>query len=1630
MSLIVRTNMALMNAQNQFKINTKTKASSAEKLSSGYRINRAADDAAGLTISEKMRQMIRGLKMGTNNTEDGISWVQTGDGALEEVHTMMHRMKELTVQALNDTNTPADRAALQAEFNELQSEIDRITGTTLFNTQHIFEEHQPTFHEYEGNVIWGQGQPHMIANGANDLNITYQKDAASPVETLTLTVKPGLYTTQELTDEIDSFLTEHNISDIVLEYTDKGSFNLALEGGEQIDSVTGGLSYLLYDVFTGGSVGSLVGTTIFPDEFSELLISNENNNMTFSIEDFDGNITHKSITIPNGSYNKQQIMDILNDKLRDTDVQAVEYGTGIKLSSNSSIITGFKGNMFKIDDGQTDNIYTSVFYDNVKYGSVSMTSGYFQGADVLTTNAKDVEHQKFNITASNNELILTANGNTTPVTLTIPEGEYTASEMADKLNDLFIANNLDLNATVHNGSSFDGLKISSTIKGATSYVSMSPAGSAYETLFVKRSYNNYTTSASYYRETKNDILASFTGSKVLLGANVPLTITTGSNDSFLLDIGDTNPYTITLNAGTYNDAEAIRAAIDDKLNGSSALSGYKGKINVTLNSGKICLTANNVNDFNKITVKANGANQGYDNIFLGKNVTYTTATESATGTQTTKPTITLNTPISNPASIPAGNNSLTITSNGTSQKVTLPTGDNVTHNDIITAINQQYKEVTTITPNTFTTIHAVGLTNNNNVNSYGKGNTKTTATNYTATGNSKPLQGQAGSYEYNTPAKVTLNSPLPNSLTLNDSNNKLKITINGVEKELTLTNGTYTPATLSKELQKKIDEAFTFYAGGAKVSLDASNKLSITARLNRANGSQINAVNTNISFSTSGSSLINELHTTRTAGTATTPALSSNSINITDADNKFSFTYEENGVPSTVELTLSNGTYTREGLKNEINRQLNLQNIPVTAKLNSNNTLSLTTKNAGIEYAIRYNSSFAGTAVKNLYGDLITHTAAASVAGRDTLDTISIDNQTDVFNVTVNGVPYSITLDHGNYNRTNFIDMLSRRLLEENVPLKAMPDNSGERIKFETTTKGSSSTIYLSHASGGSSMKAIYGETTTTKAGVTATFTSDGKLQLTGTQNGQKLSVSSSTGSIFQTQKRQETPITPTSATAYIARSSYVDGVTLSSPVTIDKWNDELNFTYVDNGTERNVSITLNNNGSSKDYTYSELQQALSEAIDNTLGMNTLKVTVNSGGVRIETVKTGSNYYLKNNFSGDFYNKVMCKATEINDTRSTTVKNGTGPKDVAYTIGRKDVKTTPVTIKTGLNDTLNLDLTYGGTTKKLSLTLNAGTYQGKSLTNMLQKKMNEELVNLGLPENMIEVGIGGITTSIVGSNDANALNFKLSDSVPLPAEGLYIIDGVSGNAAFSVFYQTDGILKEAYAKGSKDLSDGVVIKNGKGDLTFDVDGTTYALSIPPDNYTPDKLLAEMNKQLKNISAPVGVELEDGKLKIAYSKLGEHTINNIGGSAKSTLFYTTNQRISDENPVNIQFSSIQDDNLLIDRPILNTVTLGINSIAITRPKYAKKALDRLDEALNLVSDVRSMFGAMQNRLEHSLRNNENKAENLQSAESRIRDLDMEKELVQHSLHNIISQASQAMIAQANANAENVTRLLDM
>ena len=173
--MIVQHNMTAANTNRQLGISTGSLAKNSEKLSSGYRINRAGDDAAGLSISEKMRGQIRGLEQASTNAQDSISMIQTAEGALTEVHSCIQRMRELTVQASNDTNVSADRYAIAKEVAALASEIDRIASQTEFNTMKLLDG---TFTQ-KNLQVGANSQQTITVNIAAIDSVSLQIDAAT-----------------------------------------------------------------------------------------------------------------------------------------------------------------------------------------------------------------------------------------------------------------------------------------------------------------------------------------------------------------------------------------------------------------------------------------------------------------------------------------------------------------------------------------------------------------------------------------------------------------------------------------------------------------------------------------------------------------------------------------------------------------------------------------------------------------------------------------------------------------------------------------------------------------------------------------------------------------------------------------------------------------------------------------------------------------------------------------------------------------------------------------------------------------------------------------------------------------------------------------------------------------------------------------------------------------------------------------------------------------------------------------------------------------------------------------------------------------------------------------------------------
>lgn len=234
MAMVVQHNMSAMNANRNLGVTTGMQAKSSEKLSSGYKINRAADDAAGLSISEKMRSQIRGLNKASDNAQDGISLIQTAEGALNESHSILQRMRELSVQAANGTETDDDREAVQNEISQLQEELTRISETTEFNTMKLLDGSQSGSTSSTGSgpkfgvvdsVISGGGA--IITSNVAGVSVAVSAAATNKAgqesaiwdktgKTLTLNLAAGKVYTQ---DEIDELVANAKQEDSTAENT-------------------------------------------------------------------------------------------------------------------------------------------------------------------------------------------------------------------------------------------------------------------------------------------------------------------------------------------------------------------------------------------------------------------------------------------------------------------------------------------------------------------------------------------------------------------------------------------------------------------------------------------------------------------------------------------------------------------------------------------------------------------------------------------------------------------------------------------------------------------------------------------------------------------------------------------------------------------------------------------------------------------------------------------------------------------------------------------------------------------------------------------------------------------------------------------------------------------------------------------------------------------------------------------------------------------------------------------------------------------------------------------------------------------------------------------------------------------
>jgi len=428
----INHNIASLNTYRQLTGNQGMASKSLEKLSSGLRINRAGDDAAGLAISEKMRGQIRGLDMASKNAQDGISLIQTAEGALNETHSILQRMRELAVQASNDTNTADDRNELQKEIRQLKEEIDRISTTTEFNTKKLLN----------GNVA---NTATVTATNAANIDTAEVLNATLKSDTYTLTVSNTANV--QVADELDAG-TGLAAGDVTIGSNANakyGKYQLKVEDDAQN---TGMKSLTLIDAATGEVVASQnnVSTAAGTTTLNGLDIDNTaiTGNGTFSFE-VEGD---HDITMQDSSGNT-----LATISLTDYNKSEIEIG-GLKISFNADFADGAT-NIVTINnslsmqiganEGQTmgisigDMSAKALGIDSVDVTSVA---GAQSAITTLDNALKQVSGERSKLGAYQNRLEHTINNlGTSAENLTAAESRIRDVDMAKEMME-FTKNNI------------------------------------------------------------------------------------------------------------------------------------------------------------------------------------------------------------------------------------------------------------------------------------------------------------------------------------------------------------------------------------------------------------------------------------------------------------------------------------------------------------------------------------------------------------------------------------------------------------------------------------------------------------------------------------------------------------------------------------------------------------------------------------------------------------------------------------------------------------------------------------------------------------------------------------------------------------------------------------------------------------------------------------------------------------------------------------------------------------------------------------------------------------------------------------------------------------------------------------
>lgn len=1713
MGLVIQNMITTQYALDKQSESLKKLKKSSERLSTGYRINRAADDAAGLAVSEKLRSIKRGLRQGLRNIDDGISFVRTVEGASQEIHNILQRLKEIAVQAENGTYDDAvDRKALDLEYQQLLDEIDQMTDNADFNGVPLFEKHLSAYEKVEGDVKHGET---VRINAKNDtLTLGYIIDGVA--KECTVTIPHGSYSPEEIADMIDSELI-NDAPELIIGVNVDNQFTMQVEGGS-LDHLSGSASSLFYNTVIGSSDGYLLGVTVFRDENVTMpVIAGQNDTIAFRVGNTDD--TLYSIKLDAGNYNRTQLVDAINQKLTQAgipgDVEAVktenDKGQLIIGLASESTITGLSGNFIKMDG------ITSPIYDICKYGSIDNSQAVLSGTKRIV-NDLVIERGRNDYFVLNFKYYgddASAQSKTLRIDLLDASEDRkiyaSPTDLIDTIQQQIDAADIPFTVSLN---AKGGIDITSDQFGNKCDVKLNtsnvPSPYMVYDLFDAATLNKVTPaqgSSTYSR-------AIFTAYKPL-GPTVPIPAAENTL-SFDITVSDDNEAAaadktvhridVVIPPTTYSTTDELVQAMNDYLDNNYPDIADKLQFSIDAsNTLKLYAEGPNSSCIERIAVDT--ASSAYNRLIAGSryydNISTVNGTESAyqTSSNTVPGTSRANVTSSSGSTV-KGTQEVKEQSS-TSQKsdtyirysganvdvvdgktvyeqtegivggvLKEKTPAKITLDDVLTQFSVPGKSEKDITfsfdleddkgsesysiviPKGSTSAQAMSL-----INEAIKGRAKATSSgsdiiiksdysgaeakfsNVTGTllnkASKSSLASSSGAVVENNTVYVPATLTVKNALSqipyaIDGTNNNLVMTAGQHTYDLRLTEKTYTSLS---DLAAEINAQIAAADGGTpattvKVGTDGKS-LIFTGPLKESGNVTIDEASTcRIGYTKKVISNSTPNYNPATGNVENPASIRTEGIDthfpktVTSADNTITMDYThpdptdpDNTVTETLTITIPDGTYNNATeFTNAINSaiaadpDLSGKITASYASSGSNKGLTFKTVNGGDGYRL---SNLGGTAAVDKYiskastsggGEVDTSTNTVKYPAKATNNQygtlfsgngVEITDSNDHVALTINGTLYEFDITHGVYKgasgRADLTTQLRNGLAAANVTIT----DDGTNLIITTNDKGLGKSISLNSANTSPYFK-------------------------------RAVNVSSPTST-----RRVESPC-------------YILGKNSISSIDIKSYNNKMTFEFTQDGNTYPVEVQI----AEGTYTAASLAQAIQDSINQTLPANSLEVYTNgSGNIGIRSA-TITPLRTIGNFKGGLFDKVFQNASYSGVTRHSEKAGTSTGSYLTYIVGRNDLGPETedefkakknVIIYPALNDQLIFDLRYDGETYKVEFNIPAGEYMPRELAAAIQTAGREAINKMTdkngdpFPQDTFKATIGLADLGLPEPDTAIKSGDKLVLSFNVPDDGTVddlecIIDGVRGSAAYRIFYEATQSPTPSKVIGKADLTNGIMIRTGENDtFSYDLDGTTYSVTIPEGTYTCDQLYEYLNSQYEQTNSIVRCTNMDGHLMFYTIENGDYDIDKFVGSAADDIFYGSESRESDSE-IGIHTGRRTDTYIWYLRTRVDDHLMRINTTGVTTAPRAAKAMDRVDAAVNYLSRWRALSGANENRSRHTHSRNTAYVENLEQADSTLRDADIATETAELAKQQILLQAQNAMIEQSKQQHSSIMDVL--